>query len=193
VIDHSAQCGQHSFAERGNDCYPTSPGATRALLMAETLPRRLWDCACGGGTVTGELRAAGYEVVASDLVNYGIPITSPGYYGTDFLLEQRAPIGCEGIVCNPPYKLAPQFVRRALKLVPFTAMLLRLAFLESASRSDILEGGQLAKVLVFRRRLPMMHRHGWAGPKASNSIAFAWFVWRHDWSGNPEIKRIDRA
>jgi hypothetical protein len=79
-----------------------------------------------------------------------------------------------------------------MALVPFTAMLLRLAFLESASRTDVLEGGQLAHVLVFRKRLPMMHRHNWAGKRASNSIAFAWFVWRRDWIGNPQIKRIDR-
>jgi hypothetical protein len=162
------------------------------LLQAEALPRFLWDPCCGTGTIVTELRTAGYDVVCSDLINYGIPITSPGYYGIDFLLEQRAPIDCQGIVCNPPYKLAPAFVRHALKLVPFTAMLLRLAFLESASRTDILEGGQLARVLVFRRRLPMMHRHDWNGPLASNSIAFAWFVWRRGWNGNPEIKRIDR-
>jgi hypothetical protein len=193
VINHSAQCGTHSFADRGNDCYPTSPGAARALLQAEPLPKYIWDPCCGTGTIVTELRSAGFEVVCSDLVNYGIPITSPGYYGTDFLLEPRAPIDCEGIVCNPPYKLAPQFVRHALKLVPFTAMLLRLAFLESASRTDILEHSGLARVLVFRKRLPMMHRNGWDGPIASNSIAFAWFVWRRDWCGNPQIKRIDRS
>jgi hypothetical protein len=192
VLDHSAQSGRHSFAERGHDCYPTSPGATRALLQAESVPHFVWDPCCGTGTIVTELRTAGFEVVCSDLINYGIPITSPGYYGTDFLLEQRAPAGCQAIVCNPPYRLAAQFVRHALTLVPFTAMLLRLAFLESASRSDILEGGQLAKVLVFRRRLPMMHRRNWDGPIASNSIAFAWFLWKRDWCGNPQIKRIDR-
>jgi hypothetical protein len=193
VIDHSAQCGQHSFADRGNDCYPTSPGATRALLQAEAVPHFAWDCACGTGNITTELRAAGHEVVASDITSYGIPVTCPGYFNVDFLLERQAPANCEAIVCNPPYKLAPQFVRHALTLVPFTAMLLRLAFLESASRTDILEHSGLARVLVFRKRLPMMHRHNWDGPRASNSIAFAWFVWRRGWNGNPEIKRIDRV
>jgi hypothetical protein len=193
MLDHSTQSGRHSYAERGNDCYPTTPGATRALLQAEPVPHFAWDPACGTGNITAELRAAGHEVVATDIADYGIPITAPSYYGVDFLLEQQAPARCEAIVCNPPYKLAPQFVRHALTLVPFTAMLLRLAFLESASRADILEGGQLAHVLVFRRRLPMMHRHNWTGNRASNSMCFAWFVWRRDWCGNPEIKRIDRA
>jgi hypothetical protein len=193
VLDRSTQSGRHSLADRRDDHYPTPAGVTRALLLAEPLPKYVWDPCCGTGAIVGELRAAGHEVVASDLVDYGIPITPPSYYRVDFLLERQAPIDCEGIVCNPPYKLAPQFVRHALALVPFTAMLLRLAFLESASRTDIIEGGQLARVLVFRHRLPMMHRHNYTGKRTNNGVAFAWFAWRRDWCGNPQIKRIDIA
>jgi hypothetical protein len=157
------------------------------------VPHFIWDPCCGIGNITTELRAAGHEVVATDIADYGIPITAPGYYGVNFLFEQQAPARCEAIVCNPPYKLAPQFVRHALTLVPFTAMLLRLAFLESVSRTDILEHNGLSTVLVFRKRLPMMHRHNWTGNRASNSIAFAWFVWRRGWHGDPRIKRIEAA
>jgi hypothetical protein len=193
VLDHSTQSGRHAYAERGNDRYPTTPGAARALLLAETVPHFAWDPCCGTGTIVGELRAGGHEVVATDITSYGIPVTCPGYFNVDFLLEQQAPARCEAVICNPPYRHAPAFVRHAIKLVPFVAMLLRLAFLESVSRTDILEHSGLSSVLVFRKRLPMMHRHGWDGPRASNSIAFAWFVWRRDWCGNPQIKRIDRA
>jgi hypothetical protein len=56
-------------------------------------------------------------------------------------------------------------------------MLLRLAFLESERRSAILESGWLTRVHVFRKRLPMMHRVGWNGPRASSALAFAWFCW----------------
>jgi hypothetical protein len=191
VLDRSTQSGRHSLAERGDDHYTTPAGVTGALLQAELLPKYVWDPCCGTGAIVTELRAAGHEVIASDLVDYEIPITPPSYCRVDFLLERQAPSGCEGIVCNPPYKLAPQFVRHALALVPFTAMLLRLAFLESTSRTDILEGGQLARVLVFRRRLPMMHRRNWAGKRAGSGICFAWFIWKRDWCGNPQIKRID--
>jgi hypothetical protein len=68
-------------------------------------------------------------------------------------------------------------VTRALQLVPRVYFLLRLAFYESEDRSPILENGTLARVRVFRKRLPTMHRHGWTGRKASSQIAFAWFVW----------------
>jgi hypothetical protein len=65
-----------------------------------------------------------------------------------------------------------------------------LAFLESTRRTDVLERRGLRAVHVFRRRLPMMHRDGWAGPKASSAIAFAWFCWSRDHRGPTVIDRI---
>ena len=75
------------------------------------------------------------------------------------------------IVTNPPFKLAAQFAAHALSLCPRVAMLLRLSFLEAGNektkagraRLFALDSGQLARVHVFRNRLPMMHRDGWAG------------------------------
>jgi hypothetical protein len=99
-----------------------------------------------------------------------------------------SPVGA--IVTNPPYKQANQFVAHALTLCPRVIMLLRLAFLESGRRSPILENCGLARVHVFRKRLPMMHRHGWQGPRASSSIAFAWFVWDRTHRGKAELDRI---
>lgn len=49
----------------------------------------------------------------------------------------------------------------------------------------------LARVHVFRKRLPMMYRHGWDGPTNSNSgMAFAWFVWDRNHSGPTELHRL---
>jgi hypothetical protein len=67
---------------------------------------------------------------------------------------------------------------------------MRLAFLESTGRTPILEGGQLTRVLVFRNRLPRMHRAGWDGPKSSSAVAFGWFVWRRDHVGPTELRRL---
>ena len=54
----------------------------------------------------------------------------------------------------------------------------------------ILDGGQLARVLAFRNRLPMMHRHGWNGPRATSATAFAWFVFDRNHHGPTELQRI---
>lgn len=96
----------------------------------------------------------------------------------------------QAIVTNPPFKNASEFVIHALDLCPCVVMLLRLAFLESSKRTPILDSGYLARVHVFRNRLPMMHRDGWTGPKVSNPTAFAWFVWDRDHTGPTELHRL---
>jgi hypothetical protein len=68
--------------------------------------------------------------------------------------------------------------------------LLRLAFMESERRTRILEDRGLARIHVFRRRLPMMHRAGWEGRKANSGMAFAWFVWDRGHAGPTNINRI---
>ena len=75
--------------------------AIKALLRVETLPHRSWEPACGRGAIANVLRAAGHEVTATDLVDYGGTIP-PSYYRRDFLMEFRAPDGIEAVVTNPP-------------------------------------------------------------------------------------------
>jgi hypothetical protein len=174
------------LSERGDDLYSTPYGATRALMKAERLPRHIWEPAAGHGAIVKVLREAGHAVLASDLVDYGEPTH---FHGRDFLMEYTAPIGCECIVTNPPYKLADQFARHAIELCPKVCMLLRLLFLEGTSRADILDRG-LARVHLFSNRLPRMHRESWDGPQASSTVAFAWFVWERHHTGPTELHRI---
>jgi hypothetical protein len=186
MLDKAAQAGQHTYADRGNDCYETPTVAVEALLRVEILPKKIWEPACGRGAIVKILRARGHEVIASDLIDYG---DATHFYGRDFLAE-KLPKGCECIVTNPPFQFAEDFVAHAIKLCPLVIMLLRLAFLESDRRSGILENCGLARVHVFRKRLPMLHRAGWTGPKASSAIAFAWMVWSREHKGLPTINRI---
>jgi hypothetical protein len=55
------------FSHRGNDTYETPPQAVRALLAAERLPYNVWEPCCGPGAIVRVLRAAGHQVVATDL------------------------------------------------------------------------------------------------------------------------------
>jgi hypothetical protein len=190
MLDYSCQVQRHALSERRDDCYETPAVAVEALLRHERLPHRIWEPACGRGAIVNVLRAHNHEVVATDLVDYGIPITPPGYYKIDFLMERRAPDGTQAIVTNPPFKLAEEFVEHALDLCPRVVMLLRLAFLESDRRTGILEGRGLARIYVFRKRLPMMHRAEWQGPKANSGMAFAWFCWDREHHGPVTVHRI---
>jgi hypothetical protein len=187
VNRHATNPGRHSFAERKFDLYETPAAAVHALMRVEQLPHRIWEPACGPGSIAKVLRESGRFVVASDLHDWRCPSSESGI---DFLHQTRTPSGVGCIVTNPPFRLADQFVVHALLLVPQVFMLLRLAFLESTRRTPILESGQLARVHVFRDRLPMMHRHGWNGPRASSSIAFAWYVFDREHRGPATIDRI---
>src|SRR5262249_50950074 len=110
---------------RRDDLYPTHPGAVRALLAVEKLalpPDRIWEPCAGRGAIADVLRAAGHDVIASDLVDYSIP----GQFARwDFLMEQRAPDGVAEIVTNVPYKLAARMVEHGLALCPRVIVLLR--------------------------------------------------------------------
>lgn len=174
----------HALAVRGDDLYETPPQAVHALLSVENVPSVVWEPACGPGSIVSELRARGREVFASDLVDYGCPHSD---HRRDFLMEMRAPEGTQAIVTNPPFKLAEEFVAHAKSVAPETYMLLRLAFLEGLRWQRGL-AENLAQVWVFAPRLPFMHRHGYDGPKHSNSgMPFAWFVWRQGYSAPPSV------
>jgi hypothetical protein len=179
---------RHPEYVRGNDLYETPEVATLALLRAQPLPRTIWEPACGPGAIARVLRAAGHRVIATDLIDYRSP--DQDHAGRDFLLERKLPEGADAILTNPPFSLAGEFVEHALQLCPRVVMLLRLTFLESTRRNAILDDGQLARVHVFRNRLPMMHRDGWTGNRVSNPTAFAWFVWERGFTSKPEIDRI---
>jgi hypothetical protein len=182
---------KHALSARGNDLYQTPPEAVRALLKVEDVPQRIWEPACGPGSIVRVLRESGRDVLATDLVNYESPEQDAS--GVDFLIPGIAESHADGtraIVTNPPFKNAEPFIARALKLSPYVAMLLRLGFLESEKRRGILEHSNLARVYVFRNRLPMMHREGWEGPKGGSAICYAWFIWDRSHTGQTQLHRI---
>jgi hypothetical protein len=175
------------YAERGLDLYETPAAAVLALLEVESFDGPIWEPACGPGAIARVLRAAGLQVVATDIEDYGC-LDSSG--GVDFLAQTSVPPGVTTVLTNPPFMHSAAFVRHALSLVPRVVMLQRLAFLESAGRCDILDGGTLARVHLFINRLPMMHRAGWQGERASSAIAYGWFVWDREHRGPTELRRI---
>ena len=126
-------------------------------------------------------------MIASDLHDYGCPDSQSDI---NFLELTESPPGIGAIVTNPPYSLAADFVRKGLELCPQVIMLMRLAFIESIGRSDILDGGQLARVYPFANRLPMMHREGWDGPRSTSAMCFAWMVWDRDHEGHTVMQRL---
>lgn len=178
---------KHALSERGADLYETPPVAVHALLKAEPVPLTILEPACGPGSIVRTLRQTGRAVVAWDKFSYGCEDSEAG---VDFLTVTEIPAGVAAIVTNPPFKIINGFLRKALELCPLVIILARLAFLESTGRSDILDSGKLARVLVFQNRLPFMHRAGWSGPQSNSAMAFAWFVFDRNHQGPTILKRI---
>jgi len=188
MLDHSCQTGRSPLKEHPGDLYDTPPEAVHALLKVEKLPHVIWEPACGTGNIVRVLRNAGHVVIASDLNQRGC---YESFSGVDFLMPLVIPrIEAGAIITNPPFSLAEEFVAEARSRVPLVVMLMRLAFYESEKRTNILEDAGLARIHVFANRLPMMHRAGWKGRKASSSIPFAWYVWSADHRGPTTIDRI---
>jgi hypothetical protein len=179
---------RHILADRKDDLYETAPAAVHTLMREEKLPHGIWEPACGRGAIVRVLRAAGHEVVATDLVDYGLQESA---HGIDFLMEHKAPDGIEAVVTNPPFKLGAEFARRAIALVPKVYLLLRLDFYSSMQRDDIFDDDSgFHGVHVFANRLPMMHRDGWEGPRTTSNVTFAWFCWTRGYIGRPFANRI---
>jgi hypothetical protein len=179
--------------ERGFDLYETPPEAVHGLLAHQPLPRCVWEPACGPGAIVRVLREAGHQVYATDLNDWGCP---DSLSRVDFLMERKAPVQVQAIVTNPPYMIANAFIHLALDLVPLVCMLLPVQFVEGGERDrrrdELIDGGRLARLLVFRERLPMMHRHGWDGAQATSTRTFAWFIWDRNHRGMLAIGRISR-
>lgn len=167
--------------------YETPPEATHALLKAEKLPKVLWEASCGPGAIVRVLRGAGHEVLATDLQDYHSP--DQDLTNFDFMQQHDLPYaGIGAIIQNPPFNRANDFVRRSLELCPRVYMLLRIQYLESTGRADLLD--MLARIHVFSNRLPMLHRHGWDGPRASNTQCFAWYVFDRHHRGPTSLYRM---
>lgn len=167
----------HSREDRGLDPYFTCPEAIESLIRLEShrMPRCIWEPCAGGGGIVLPLRNTGRVVVASDIKDYGL---LPDVAVRDYLTA-TVPPGVEGIVTNPPYRLALAFLAKALAEVPYVALLVRTNFLmEGKGRAKLLKEHPPTKEWRSEARFPMMHRLGWAGKKASSNTAYAWAVWQ---------------
>jgi hypothetical protein len=184
--------GLASKAERGFEFYRTPIEATRALIAIEgdRIPHCVWEPACGDGAIAQELSLSGRSVCSTDIVDRG-------YGGVCDFLNYREPhhASLTAIVTNPPFSAAQEFVDKAFSFpsIHYCALLLRLAFLESQKRKEWFEANPPARVHVSSRRLPMMHRESWTGPKSTSAVPYAWFVFLRGYDSDPAIRWFDWA
>ncbi len=171
---------------QAEDFYATEPKAIELLLAEETFNKNVWECACGQGHLSKVLKAHGYEVKSTDLINRGY-----GVGGIDFLSTTEKWGGC--IITNPPYKYAQEFIKHALELVPDgekVAMFLRLQFLEGKQRKEFFLANPPKTIYVSSGRLKCA-KDGKFEEMTGSAVAFAWFVWEKGYKGSPQVKWIN--
>jgi hypothetical protein len=163
----------------GPDFFPTPRWATFALINSETFSGEIWEPACGDGAMSEVLAESGNPVTSSDLYDRGY-----GEAGIDFLTSTRRSVN---IVTNPPFNSAEGFVAAGLRLAQKKfALLLRLAFLEGANRTNtIFHINPPSRVWVFSERITFYPKG--AVVAGSGTTAYAWFVWDKDHDGPTEL------
>lgn len=164
----------------GPDFYPTPAWATHVLADNEQFDGDIWESACGDGAMAEVLKESGHTVHASDLFDRGY-----GEIGVDFRKQNRT---ADNIVTNPPFHSAEEFVHAGLRQTKGKlALLLRLAFLESASRQKtIFSIHPPSTVWIFSERITF-YPSG-AVRKGSGTTAYAWYIWDHNFDGPTQLK-----
>lgn len=161
------------YSRLPGDTYQTPGWVTRCLLPHIPQRSTIWEPACGEGKMSGELGVAGHNVLASDILT-----------GRDFLTWDP---GCiDGIVTNPPYSQARQFIERALGLTRayagFVAMLLRTDYDHAHTRRSLFVQPPFAKKVVLTRRIRWIENSN-----GSPSFNHAWYLWDWTHEGEPVI------
>jgi len=149
------------------DFYATPPECTIALLEHfDWLFRggRIWEPACGDGAISKVLEDRNFRVISTDLHDRGY-----GHSNMNFL---TADCSCDGIITNPPFNLAAEFIERcAQKEVPF-AMLTKATFWHAKKRQNLFNQTKPLAVIALTWRPAMSPERG-----KSATMDFIWTVW----------------
>ena len=179
------------------DDFPTPPWATRALCewLVRNQSLDMFVCrepTANRGHMVKPLTEYFACVDASDVHDYGA-----GFALQDYLFGP-VPARTDWTIFNPPFRLAEQFIERAiLSSKQGCAAIVRAAFLEGQGRyARLFSVTPPSHVLQFTERV-VMHK-GRLAPEGSTATAYAWLVWmggrktQFDWIA-PCRKRLERA
>ncbi|MDA9543964.1 methyltransferase [Bradyrhizobium sp. CCBAU 45321] len=187
-ISHAVMA-QRTEAKDSRDDFPTPPWATRALcehiLSKSELSRMTClEPACGRGYMARPLQEYFQVVEAADAYAYGYaPVR-------EFLSYPYETNSHDWVITNPPFRLAEEFVLRALNVArQGVAILARTVFLESSGRYETIFSKRPPTAFAqFVERVPMVK--GRVDRKASTATGYAWLVWDKRRSGPPLLQWV---
>lgn len=163
-----------------NDFYPTPPLATFVLCKYGNVPHNIIEPCAGRGNITKELVRNGHNVISYDLNEYSdklVPIKT-----TVDAMELPKLDGFDGVVTNPPYHkdLPRKMAEKWTSEYDYTAMFLRLTFLEGKKRNKLFTYNPPSDIIYLSDRIRFDSGHLEPVEKKDQlggMIAYMWIIW----------------
>ena len=179
-----------------NDYYATNPEAVKMLLKSyhgfDKMKTILEPCV-GEGHITNTIND--FYKNEKDITN--LDLIDRGYSNTivaDFL-TYKTDKKYEGIITNPPYSLAKEFVEKGMELLTDNgqmAMFLKIQFLEGQKRKELFEKYPPKYIYVFRNRMATwnngLEKDPKTGKRWATTMCHAWFIWEKGSKSEPIIR-----
>lgn len=176
-----------------NDFYATNPKAVNMILNKYNFyAQNILEPCVGQGHIAhaiDEFYNHSKNITAIDIVDRGYPNTIV----TDFLNYQTEK-RYDGIITNPPYSLAKEFVEKGMELLTDNGqmlMFLKIQFLEGAKRKDFFKKYPPKYIYVFTNRMATWNNGEALDPKGkrwATTICHAWFIWEKNSITEPIIR-----
>lgn len=188
-----------------NDFYITHKDTINALLDNEKFDNNVWEPACGNGAISECLNIRGYNVLSSDIFDYGYNNFNKKL---DFLKIDAANKDLYqqyDIITNPPYSLSEEFVLKSIEVCKNKcALLLKIQFLETEFRFKHIFSKYPPKfIYVFSRRQAcskfddfyqrdndgnILYNKKGEPLKVGSAVLYCWFIWEKGYNGYPMVK-----
>lgn len=174
-----------------DDYYATPQEATEVLLDKFNLIdcESFYEPACGEGHISKviEKHYPDIELHSTDLVDRGY-----GVGGVDFLKLDSYIKKVDCIITNPPFKLAKEFILKALTLSnKYVIMFAKIQLLEGIGRKELFDNHPPKYIYVFRNRINPLRNGNPLDEKGkpwASTMCFAWFIWEVGFKGEPTIR-----
>ena len=163
-----------------NDLYRTPPIATYLLCKYSNPPKKIVEPCAGYGNIAVELIRNGHDVTCYDLNPYPesmVPIKTG-----QSVLDLPKVVGYDGLITNPPYNndIPRLLVEKSVKEYDYTAMLLRLTFLEGVKRKTLFDRYPPTQLIFFSDRIRFDNNNIEPVEKKDQiggMVAYMWVIW----------------
>lgn len=178
------------------DFYTTNPAAVRQFIdrhYGGNLPKGHYLEPCvATGNIAEVIKEYGSTVTGVDIDDYGYPGTIVQNF-----LDWKTDEIFDGVITNPPFMLAEEFIRKSLKLLKDggeAAFFLKIQFLECEKRRDLYEELPPKYIYVNTKRVPTWAENQKLDPKTgkpwATTMCTAWYVWQKGFKGEPIVRWI---